>query len=273
MDNPSRLPEGTGPKDDAARDGQAGSRDLSLDRNRKHQVLGPLQAYYQMPEMACPYLPNRAESKIITDLRGPLATARYNTLSRGGFRRSHHFAYRPACSDCQACVPVRVRALDFKPGKSHRRVINKNRDLTLQIRPAVFSVEHFSLFEDYVQSRHHDGEMAEMGADEYRAMVEDSHVETSFVEFRDPQAHLKAVCLVDWLDDGASAVYSYFDTQTPERSLGSYLVLAILAHLAQQKLPHLYLGYWINGAAKMEYKARFQPLEGLTPKGWKELNN
>jgi arginine-tRNA-protein transferase len=233
--------------------------------------LGPLLAYYLMPEMACPYLPDRGETKVITDLRGPGAKALYDSLSKGGFRRSHHFAYRPACSGCQACVPVRVRVPDFLPGKSLRRIARRNRDLRMTCAPALASHEHFSLFSAYVGSRHRDGEMSGMTAADYRAMVEDSHIDTALLEIRDSDNKLYAACLVDWLTDGASAVYSYFDPRLAERSLGSYLVLALLDALKQQDKPYLYLGYWIKGAQKMQYKTRFQPLEGLTPQGWRTI--
>lgn len=229
------------------------------------------QVFYVLNETACPYLPGRRERKLITELRGTDADRLYSRLSRAGFRRSHGFAYRPSCSDCTACVPVRVVASAFTPRRTLARVARANRDVTAEIMPSRVTEEQFRLFSRYLNARHGDGEMAGMTTRDYRSMVEDSFLDTRLVEFRDPDGRLIAACLADWLEDGPSAVYSYFEPDLGRRSLGSYVVLWLIEEARRRGLPYTYLGYWIGASPKMAYKARFQPLEGLGPAGWQPL--
>ncbi|WP_366552810.1 arginyltransferase [Aquibaculum sediminis] len=230
------------------------------------------QFFLLTTEGPCPYLPDRTERKLITELHGPKAGSQHGRLSRAGFRRSHRFAYRPACRGCDACVAVRIAADRFTPSRSQQRILRRNRDLSVHIAPAQATPEQYRLFELYLLSRHSDGEMAGMSAEDYRAMVEDSAVASSLVSFRDSQGVLVAVCLVDWLDDGASAVYSFFEPAQHRRSLGSHCILWLVEACRERNLPYLYLGYWIAGAPKMDYKARFDALEGLTPRGWERFD-
>ena len=231
----------------------------------------PSQVFYVLEETPCPYLPGRRERKLLTEIAGPDANCRYALLSRAGFRRSHHFAYRPACEACTACVPVRVVASDFVPSRSMRRIETANRSLTSLERPATASSEQYRLFNRYIQSRHGDGEMSAMSFAEYRGMVEQSYLDSSLVEFREADGRLVAGCLVDWLTDGPSAVYSFFEPDLARRSLGSYMVLWLIRAAQARKLRNVYLGYWIRETRKMSYKARFQPLEGLGPDGWRRI--
>jgi arginine-tRNA-protein transferase len=234
--------------------------------------IGPLpQAYYVLAETPCPYLPGRRERKLITELTGPTVLPRYSLLSRAGFRRSHNFAYRPACAGCGACVPVRVAADRFRVSRSLRRVARANAGLAAGDRPARASTEQYALFARYIASRHDDGEMAGMTIDDYRGMLEHTLVETGLVEFRAGDGSLVAGCLTDWLDDGPSAVYSFFEPAWARRSLGTYIVLWLIEEARRRGLPHVYLGYWIAGSPKMAYKARFQPLQALGPQGWRDL--
>ena len=236
----------------------------------------PKQVYHVLAEGPCPYLPGRRERKLITELPGqPVAkaTTRYTLLSRAGFRRSHQYAYRPACTDCAACVPVRVRAADFEAAGSLKRVARANRNLRAIERPAEPTEEQYGLFNRYIQARHGDGEMADMTALDYHGMVRHSRVETRMVEFRDAAGKLVAACLFDRLDDGLSAVYSFFDPELDRRSLGSYMVLWLIDTAHAQALSYVYLGYWIAGAPKMSYKARFRPLEALTKSGWEIIDS
>jgi len=230
--------------------------------------IGELRPYYVLRECPCPYLPDRLERKLLTELTGPDAAARYSLLSRAGFRRSHHYAYRPACEGCTACVPVRVVVRDFAPGKSLKRIWRRNSDLESVELPGQASKEQFELFEGYLQSRHGDGEMVGMTFSDYRTMVEETHLRTRLVEFRAPSGELVAVCLLDWLQDGASAVYSFFRPDLGLRSLGNYMVLWLIDETRKRGLDHVYLGYWIAESRKMAYKTRFQPMESLGPKGW-----
>ncbi|WP_417804925.1 arginyltransferase [Thalassospira lucentensis] len=230
------------------------------------------QHYFMTAPMPCPYLPGRFERKLVTELRGPEANGIHDLLSRSGFRRSHSIAYLPACSECDACVPVRVACKDFKLGKSFRRIQSKNNDLVRSIVPPSATQEQFELFGTYQDARHGNGDMARMDARDYRAMVEDSTIETSIFEYRRTDGSLIAVALVDNLSDGLSAVYSFFDPTEHKRGLGTYIVLDLIAEAQVLDLPHVYLGYWISDCRKMSYKMRFQPLEGFKNGQWMSMS-
>lgn len=221
-------------------------------------------------EVPCPYLSGRMERKIITELAGTQANEMFELLSRAGFRRSHSIAYRPACAACQACVPVRIVVEDFRYSRSMRRVLTRNRDLTSEIRPAHPTQEQYQLFSRYLEARHNDGEMVGMGPQDYASMVADSPIDTRMVEFRDHQRNLIAACLTDWSGDGISAVYSFFTPERESTSLGTFVVLRLLELARQAGLPFLYLGYWVEGSQKMDYKRRFQPLEYYSVDGWQK---
>lgn len=222
-------------------------------------------------EMPCAYLPGRMERKIVTELTGPGAVDTYEILSRAGFRRSHSVAYRPACSGCAACVPVRILVREFRAGRSLRRVKRCNADLIARIGSPDSTREQYRIFSRYIEDRHSDGEMIGMAFHEYRSMVEDSPLDTRTVEFRDSAGTLVACCLADWTRDGISAVYSFFEPDLAPRSLGSYMVLWLVDEARRLDLPYVYLGYWIAGSRKMAYKIRFRPLEGFGPEGWRRL--
>jgi len=222
-------------------------------------------------DMPCPYLPGRMERKLVTRLAGPEAARNFHLLSRAGFRRSHAIAYRPACIGCEACIPVRVVAGEFDPGRSLRRIEARNDDMTATILPARGTVEQFQLFQAYLDGRHNDGEMAGMSLSDYRSMVEDTPIDSRLVEFRNPAHRLVACVLTDWSADGISAVYSFFDPDLPPRSLGSYMIVWLIREAVRNGLPYVYLGYWVSGSRKMGYKTRFRPIEGFGANGWRRI--
>jgi arginine-tRNA-protein transferase len=231
----------------------------------------PPRFLYRTPPMPCPYLAGKVERHIFAEIAGPAADENYDELARAGFRRSHRVAYRPACTGCRACVPVRIVASAFEPSRSQRRVARANADLTAQILPPAASQEQFALFQRYQQSRHGDGEMARMGFAEYRGMVEETAVGTALVEFREPDGRLMAACLFDRLGDGLSAVYSFFDPGAADRGLGTHAVLWLIGQARAERRPYVYLGYWIAQSRKMAYKTRFKPLECLSDGQWRPL--
>lgn len=222
-------------------------------------------------EAPCPYLPDRYERKLITDLHGRNARSHHARLSQAGFRRSHHYAYRPACRGCNACVPVRIPVARFAASKSQRRILRKNADLRLLFRPPMATAEQYNLFSRYLNARHGEGEMAEMTFFDYRAMVEDTNIRTEMVEARDEEGELRGACLTDVLEDGLSAVYSFFAPKDERRSPGRYFILALVQEARKRNLPYLYLGYWIAQSPKMAYKTDFRPIEALGPTGWAEF--
>ncbi|MER0238165.1 arginyltransferase [Fulvimarina sp. MAC8] len=226
----------------------------------------------------CPYLPGRAERKVFTHLTGERAPGLLDLLSQGGFRRSQNIAYRPACERCRACISVRIITDEFQPSKSFRRILKRNEDLVSFERKAEPTSEQYSLFRSYIDDRHLTGGMSEMSVLDYAMMVEDSQVDTRVIEYRRrvpgaigaeaENGELLAVALSDVMADGLSMVYSFFEPDAAERSLGTYMILDHIQRAFGMGLPYLYLGYWVEGSPKMNYKIRFQPQEHLMPKGW-----
>jgi arginyl-tRNA--protein-N-Asp/Glu arginylyltransferase len=225
----------------------------------------------------CPYLPGRQERKVFTHLVGKRAYQLNEILTQGGFRRSQSIAYRPACESCRACVSVRVLVNEFEVSRSFRRIMARNADLTARMIPAQPTAEQYGLFRSYLDTRHADGGMVDMSVLDYAAMVEDSHVETRLVEYRRPATgragseELVGVVLTDVLSDGLSMVYSFYDPEAIDRSLGTFLILDHIAKTRAFGLPYLYLGYWVEGSRKMDYKARFTPQERLGMMAWERV--
>lgn len=232
----------------------------------------PLQQFYRSGPMPCPYLPGRVERKLFTRISGMHAVEVNSTLSRAGFRRSHDIVYRPVCPNCQACVPVRIPVARFIPGRSLRRVQRDNSDLTARLAPASATSEQYRLFINYQNARHDDSDMARMAMGDFVAMIDEGRADTSLLEVRDAKNRLVGAMLTDRLEDGYSAVYSFFDVERESRSLGSFLILSLIRQALAEGLPHVYLGYWIADSRKMTYKTRFQPLEALGPDGWRPLD-
>lgn len=225
----------------------------------------------------CPYLPDRSERKLFTTLAGARAEVQHDDLSALGFRRSQNIAYRPACRACTACVSTRVRAVDFEPSRSQRRVLRRNADLKRRTLGPEAHDEHFALFKTYLEARHGDGGMVEMDCFDFAAMVEDSPVRTHLIEYRlapeegaekGSDGPLLAACVTDMLRDGLSLVYSFFDPAMSQRSLGRYVILDHVAIARELGLPFVYLGYWVKGSPKMDYKIEFQPAEILSESDW-----
>ena len=207
------------------------------------------------------------ERKVFTHLIGPDARQLNDMLSQGGFRRSQNIAYRPACEGCAACVSVRVPVAQFKPDRTMRKTIKRNADLRIELVRAKATSEHYSLFRHYIDSRHWDGGMADMSVLDFQAMVDESFVDSHIAEFRLGD-ELMGAALVDVLDDGISMIYSFYETDCPERSLGTAMILGMIGKAREIDLPYVYLGYWVEGSEKMAYKARFLPQERLTRDGW-----
>ena len=226
----------------------------------------------------CPYLEGQMERKVFTHLVGEKARELNDLLTQGGFRRSQNIAYRPACESCRACISVRILASEFKPTRSMRRNRAANMDLVATEYHAEPSSEQFKLFRRYLDSRHQTGGMADMSIGDYAMMVEDSHVDSRIIEYRlrtegdglqeQPAGELLAVALTDRMGDGLSMVYSFFNPDVTDRSLGTYMILDHIERAQQLGLPHVYLGYWVKGSRKMEYKTRFLPQEHLMAQGW-----
>ena len=234
--------------------------------------------FYVTAPQPCPYLPGRLERKLFTHLSHDKPPELIDRLLTTGFRRSQNIAYVPYCEGCQACVSVRVLVNEFEPDRAMKRVMARNCRLVARRMPPSPTDEQFRLFRSYIDARHSDGGMADMTALDFRMMVEDTVIETFLTEYREKPVDathlafedwpLKAVALCDRLSDGVSMVYSFYDQADASDSLGTYMILEHIAFAKRIGLPHLYLGYWIEGSRKMTYKTRFQPQERLGPDSW-----
>ena len=221
----------------------------------------------------CPYLPGREERKVFAHLPLLDGASVNDSLTQGGFRRSQNIAYRPACESCAACVSARLPAMDYVFSRSERRVVARNDGLERHIVESEATIEQFDLLRRYLLSRHAGGGMADMTWPDFVAMVEDTAVRTHLVEYRlKPRdrgpGDLVACVLVDQLSDGLSLVYSFFDPERSRSSLGSFVILDHVIQACLMGLPYVYLGYWVQGSDKMDYKARYAPIEVLRPTGW-----
>ncbi len=226
-----------------------------------------LQFYVTIPA-PCPYLDGQQERKVFTQL-DPLSGPHLNDyLTHSGFRRSQNVLYRPACETCSACKSLRVDAYGYKRGKSARRTAARNADLTREICEPYATREQYELLQSYLHARHSGGGMTDMDFARYETMVEECASRTLLVEYRDSSGRLVACCLADELSDGLSMVYSFFDVTQPRRSLGKFMILDYVEICKAAGLPWLYLGYWVQGSKKMEYKSDFRPAQVLTRGGW-----
>jgi len=232
--------------------------------------------FYMTATAPCPYLEGQTERKVFANL--PFSDGAWvnDELTQAGFRRSQNIAYRPACETCDACVSVRIPVPEVVPGRTHRRIIARNADLSRDMVEAEATTEQFDLLKRYLAARHPRGGMAEMGWLDYVAMIEDTAVRTHLIEYRLPSVDggpgtLVGVMLTDLLSDGLSLVYSFYDPALDRRSLGVFAILDHLRQAAIVGLPYVYLGYWVKGSPKMDYKAGFRPMEALTRRGWERL--
>lgn len=227
----------------------------------------------------CPYLAGKTERKVFTELKGEHAESLNEALGRIGFRRSQTVAYRPSCSGCRACVSVRVVADEFEPSATQRKNVRRNNDLIAQECSPWATEEQFELLQRYLGVRHPDGGMNAMDEMDFSDMVEHTPVSTRMVEYREPtvdgtSGRLVGACLTDRQGDGLSMIYSFYDPELGNRTgLGNYIILDHIGRAAQAGLPYVYLGYWVEGAARMQYKIRYRPLERLDPDGWRRLGD
>lgn len=226
----------------------------------------------------CPYLAGKSERKVFTELRGENADELNEALGRIGFRRSQTVAYRPSCLDCQACVSVRVVAGEFQPSATQKRLLKRHSDLgAAECRPWA-TAEQYELLQRYLAARHPGGGMTQMEEGDFADMVEHSPVSSYVIEYREAgvgsqPGRLVGACLTDFQGDGLSMIYSFYDPEAKARSgLGTYIILDHIRRAAERELPYVYLGYWVAGSDRMQYKVRFRPLERLASGGWERID-
>ena len=228
--------------------------------------------FYATPEHDCSYLEGKQATTMFVDPRAKITTELYSKLSALGFRRSGDHYYRPHCASCNACTAVRLPVNLFSPSKSQKRNIKKNVGLETSVTLPEFNQRHYDLYEKYISTRHADGDMFPPSEEQYRSFLVESNPSTFFLEFK-YKGEVIGVSVIDELDDGLSAVYTFFDPDISARSLGVYSILWQIEECKRRSLDFLYLGYWIENCRKMEYKTQYRPLELFIDGQWTRFSN
>ena len=241
----------------------------------RHTLPQTHQFYVTAPQ-PCPYLDGKVERKLFTALQGESATGLNDVLSHQGFRRSQNVLYRPSCGACTACLSARIVVDDFNWSRGRRRVMKRNETIERVARSPWATETQYELFRRYLDARHATGGMADMDMHEFAAMIEETPVRSRVIEYyRHGQSgsrrELVAVCLTDILSDGVSMVYSFFDPDLTRDSIGAFVILDHIRIARESCLPYVYLGYWVPGSEKMDYKSRYEPLEIYTDGHWRRL--
>lgn len=227
--------------------------------------------FFVTPGHDCSYLPNKEARTLFVDPKIDITEQQYSELSDLGFRRSGNFVYRPHCDECSECIPVRVPVAHFSMNRKQRRIWKKNQVLSTNLLAPAFKEEHFLLYERYIRQRHRDGDMYPPSEEQYKSFLLNQWSKTFFIEFRQDQ-QLCALAVTDRLNNGLSAIYTFFDPNLPQLSLGVFSVLTQIESARSLSLPYLFLGYWIKQCQKMSYKNEYQPLEVFCDNRWQVLS-
>lgn len=230
--------------------------------------LRDLKVYTTFPH-TCSYLPDRDATTLFIDPRQEIDQPLYSRLSQLGFRRSGSHIYRPHCGSCNACVPARIPVQAFRPDRSQRRVWKRNQDLVLLHSDDIRDEEAYDLYYRYIELRHADGDMYPPDREQYLSFLNNPWQVTRYLRCYEGE-RLVAVAVLDELQDGLSAIYTFFDPDAERRGLGVFAILWQIERARELGLSYLYLGYWIENCAKMNYKSRYRPLELLLDGHWTE---
>lgn len=233
-----------------------------------HEIRSRTLQFYSTAAYPCSYLPGiEARSQVAAPTQ-LIDTHTYSQLVEKGFRRSGVFTYRPYCDGCQACIPIRIDVANFRPGRTQRKTWRRHEALHATRMPLHWSAEHFDLYHRYQLSRHPGAGMDEDSQGQYTQFLLTSRVDSQLVEFREPDTgFLRMVSMIDVLDTGLSAVYTFFDPDSAG-SLGVYSILWQIEECRRLELPWLYLGYWVKESRKMAYKSQYRPYQVLQNGIW-----
>jgi len=222
---------------------------------------------YLTAESPCSYYDERVSRNLVPDPQVPINIPIYNQLIQHGFRRSGEHTYRPHCKHCSACVACRIPIHAFTANRAQQRCSKTNQDLTFSVSAASFTDEYFELYCRYLNSRHNDSTMANPTEDEFKQFLFCDWCDTRFLELR-LDGKLVAIAVTDFVSDGLSAVYSFFDPKMDKRSLGTYCILQQIEYARTLGMEYVYLGYWIENHNKMHYKCKFKPLQLFQDEQW-----
>ncbi len=219
----------------------------------------------------CPYLSERRATNLLVDPSFCMDNKTYGNLLNKGFRRSGSDVYRPCCYRCQSCISTRIPVAQFHPSRSQRRTWKQNQDLVVRVNQDGYKDAYTELYLRYINSRHAGGGMDEDTPSAFASFILTRWCKTVLLEFwKDDQ--LMAVAATDWMKQGLSSVYTFFDPDEGSvRGLGTYALLWQIYWAAELGLPYVYPGYWIAESPKMSYKTRFQPMEGFIENRWVPL--
>lgn len=220
---------------------------------------------------ACGYWPERVARDLVFDPQDPRLGAIYPQALQWGFRRSGDILYRPHCEHCRACIAVRIPVASFQPDRSQRRCLARNADVAVRVSPSGRNDERLALYRRYLVQRHPAGGMDTHGASEFDQFLIGRWSEGRFLELR-VDGRLVAVAVTDLAPTAMSAVYTFYDPDESQRGLGTLAILKQIEWATRERRDHLYLGYWISGHDKMDYKRKFKPLEGFDGRRWRPLD-
>jgi leucyl-tRNA---protein transferase len=223
--------------------------------------------FFLTPPHPCGYLADRDARTLFVDPRENIDLTTYAALTRIGFRRSGSHLYRPYCDACNACIPTRVPVLDFRWSRRFRRIRRRNRDIEVALREPVCNATNYDLYARYIRARHAEGGMYPPTPAHFRSFLMSEWSNSSFLSLS-LRGHLVGIAVIDRVMDGLSAIYTFFDPDYRERSLGVFAVLAQIEYCATNDIPYLYLGYWIRDCPKMSYKIDYRPIELLISNRW-----
>ena len=229
----------------------------------------PIKLYETVIDQ-CPYLDDQQSASILVDPDHEVDQKLFTLLSRSGFRRSGDMLYSPKCPECNSCISVRIPVTEFKVSRSQKRVWKKNRDLTVAIEDVSYQQEHFEMYLRYQQARHSDSSMCDEDPKKYTSFINSYFSRSKFLCFY-LNEKLIGISVLDQFEGGLSAVYTFFDPIHEQRSIGTFAILYLIKIARMRKIPHVYLGYWIENSQKMSYKKKFLPLQGYVDRRWSTL--